>query len=346
MKADHANSVLARIVAYWPSPDLGDEEAVGFVGILTAERLADDEPGLEVGEVLDVLKRRSFAGEQWRPRPGELVAAVRTERRQRKSIEKTRRALPESWTDEDHVVSLAGIAACKPRTRGGQGPGRGGAAGHGGRTMTTGGRGPALTRAFYDPSIGLRAKSGKSRTGEGAQSRGATRVNQAAEPTIPAARGGPPDSSRCPLEMALMPEATPIELIGRLLMSTGYLTPAGEEFLQAWAADVLVVGLADEATTRLAALWEDADRVNDVMSEDSLTVDEAAAAVAFARRLSPPERPVVTWREIDYPEPSDMIGKLLLDGEFLTRTGIYVVTEWLGDILDHLIASGQLTDGP
>lgn len=75
MNAVQAEKVVRRLAGYWPSPQMSDEEALAWVETLT-------DPAVDVTpeEALAVVRRAIYAGDAHRPRPGQLVAAVRSER--------------------------------------------------------------------------------------------------------------------------------------------------------------------------------------------------------------------------------------------------------------------------
>lgn len=88
MNAEHAEQIVRRMMGYWPTPAISDEEAVAWVQELTNPALA-----VTPTEALSVIRKASYAGEPHRPRPGQLVAAVQAERRALGRVEDTRRAL-------------------------------------------------------------------------------------------------------------------------------------------------------------------------------------------------------------------------------------------------------------
>ncbi|MGH9089993.1 MAG: hypothetical protein ACRDZR_01215 [Acidimicrobiales bacterium] len=88
MTADEAQVVVRRLIGWWPTPDLTQEAAAGWVEELTSPALA-----ITAGEALGYLRRTSHAGHVHRPRPGELVAAVRADRRAAARIVDTSRML-------------------------------------------------------------------------------------------------------------------------------------------------------------------------------------------------------------------------------------------------------------
>lgn len=88
MNADHAEQIVRRMIGYWPTPAISDEEAVAWV-----EELTKPDLGITPTEALAVLRRASYGADPHRPRPGQLVAAVLAERRALGRVAETRRAL-------------------------------------------------------------------------------------------------------------------------------------------------------------------------------------------------------------------------------------------------------------
>ena len=109
MNSHQAEGVLNRLTAYWPSPQIEDAEAVAWADVLT-------DPGLDLTytEVATVLRRASYAGDIHRPRPGQIVAAVKVERRAAARITDTGRMLAEGRAGAVSADrTRQWVAACK-----------------------------------------------------------------------------------------------------------------------------------------------------------------------------------------------------------------------------------------
>lgn len=76
MTANQAQEVVIRLSGFWPSPPITDPEAIAW-----AEELTKPELAITATEALGVLRKASYSGQTYRPRPGEVVAAVLSERR-------------------------------------------------------------------------------------------------------------------------------------------------------------------------------------------------------------------------------------------------------------------------
>lgn len=88
MNADQAERVVRRIAGYWPSPQLTEEEALAWAQELTSRSL-----NITPEEAGTCLRRMAYAGQTFRPRPGEVVAHVQAERRAAQRIVDTSRML-------------------------------------------------------------------------------------------------------------------------------------------------------------------------------------------------------------------------------------------------------------
>jgi hypothetical protein len=97
MNANAANTVIARLAGYWPTPAMTDEEALAWVEVLTSPdpfgtgRRGDR--SITLDEARRWLSRR--LGDQFRPRPGQLVEWVRAERRSAQRVLTPPRPAPE-----------------------------------------------------------------------------------------------------------------------------------------------------------------------------------------------------------------------------------------------------------
>ena len=76
MTPEEAKIVLQRLVGFWPTPDLAEAEVLVWTDELTNLHLE-----ITVAEALTELTTMSRAGNPFRPRVGQLVAAVRAGRR-------------------------------------------------------------------------------------------------------------------------------------------------------------------------------------------------------------------------------------------------------------------------
>jgi hypothetical protein len=88
MNADEAQQVVRRLIGYWPTPELTEEETVAWADELTSRALQ-----VTPEEAATFLRRASHSGQTFRPRPGELVAGVQAERRALRRITDTSRML-------------------------------------------------------------------------------------------------------------------------------------------------------------------------------------------------------------------------------------------------------------
>lgn len=88
MNSRQGQALVEQMLALWPSPAMTDEEAVGWAAVLT-----DPELDMSFTEVSAVCRRISFSGDVHRPRPGQVVAAVKAERRARARVSDTSRML-------------------------------------------------------------------------------------------------------------------------------------------------------------------------------------------------------------------------------------------------------------
>ncbi|MGH9090198.1 MAG: hypothetical protein ACRDZR_02270 [Acidimicrobiales bacterium] len=87
MRPDHVRPVLAQLAGRWPTPALTEEEALAWTADLTGPlHITRD-------EALGYMRRHSHSGAPHRPRPGEMVAAVRADRRAAARITDTSRML-------------------------------------------------------------------------------------------------------------------------------------------------------------------------------------------------------------------------------------------------------------
>lgn len=114
MTADHAEQLVARLLGYWPSPPITDEEA-----LIWANELTDPELDLTYSEVAAAIRRCSYAGERHRPRPGAVVAAVRAERRALRRLDDTK-ALVAAGSDgaASPARALEWLRACRRMVKG------------------------------------------------------------------------------------------------------------------------------------------------------------------------------------------------------------------------------------
>jgi len=78
MTAADVDILLARIIGYWPTPEMTNEEALAWADEMTNPALS-----ITPAETRQWLNRRMTDG--WRPRVGDLVAWVRAQRRQASS---------------------------------------------------------------------------------------------------------------------------------------------------------------------------------------------------------------------------------------------------------------------
>jgi hypothetical protein len=67
---------MRSLMGFWPTPDMTEAEALVWQGELT-----DPELNITTEEALHALRQMSRDGETYRPRVGQLVAAVRARRR-------------------------------------------------------------------------------------------------------------------------------------------------------------------------------------------------------------------------------------------------------------------------
>jgi hypothetical protein len=91
MTSAEAHQVVRRMLGWWATPPLTDEEALGWVEELTSPVLA-----IAPDEALTALRKTAHAGRVHRPRPGEIIAAVQAERRAQARITDTSKMLAES----------------------------------------------------------------------------------------------------------------------------------------------------------------------------------------------------------------------------------------------------------
>jgi len=109
MNVAEVRPILAQLAGYWPSPALTTEEAAAWTTVLT-----DPSLGVTVNEARAVIRKASYAGGTFRPRPGQIVAAVLTERRAQCALADAGRMLT-TGRAEAVDVERAGrwIAACR-----------------------------------------------------------------------------------------------------------------------------------------------------------------------------------------------------------------------------------------
>lgn len=74
MNTQDANTILAVLAGYWPSPPIYDEEAVAWVEVLT-----DPKTEVSMFEARAWISRQY--GDDHRPRPARLAEWVKSERR-------------------------------------------------------------------------------------------------------------------------------------------------------------------------------------------------------------------------------------------------------------------------
>lgn len=106
MRQDEARNVIALIAGLWPTPAMADEEAAAWGLVLVRSARISRE------EATTVLVAVAENGAQWRPRPGELIAMVQHERRQR-ALRTPRPALPSGEKIASKETQMERLAACK-----------------------------------------------------------------------------------------------------------------------------------------------------------------------------------------------------------------------------------------
>jgi hypothetical protein len=82
MNAGEARAILAMILGYWSTPPATEEEAAAWL-----RELAGSPMRITFGEARTVIDDMVRAGGRFRPRPGEVVAAVQGLRRHRRLID-------------------------------------------------------------------------------------------------------------------------------------------------------------------------------------------------------------------------------------------------------------------
>jgi hypothetical protein len=113
MNAGEARAILAMILGYWSTPPATEEEAAAWL-----RELAGSPMRITFGEARTVIDDMVRAGGRFRPRPGEVVAAVQGLRRHRRLMT-TQPALPEAPVgfEADPEGFLDGVASAKRALR-------------------------------------------------------------------------------------------------------------------------------------------------------------------------------------------------------------------------------------
>jgi len=101
VNVDEADAVLEILSGYWPTPALSDEECKAWYSELCGSYIK-----IKTEEAGTVIAAWARSGEEWRLRPGQIVAEIQALRRKR-ALDRPLPALPSG----DEVLSGSELSA-------------------------------------------------------------------------------------------------------------------------------------------------------------------------------------------------------------------------------------------